>query len=322
MGCGHSKINIYPKRSRNKNNNKKTVTQEKDESEEEETIENETDDREDVDDVDRKTIKIKPIGGPLLAQKELSSSQQNFFKMLDEKIENGPDYDSSSETEKAAETARLTALLKDWETASAGSRSLPATPKKNWRPNDKFSTIRNVEIRQQQRAYQQQQQPIINQSVVHQSYGVNPHINYHPVYNSSTYHSPPHQTHQIQQNFHQNQLLNYPYQGLVNTQQQQPQRLYNSNRQSNIPHHQNIYGGVSSSAAIPNHVYSNGELIQQQVYTHQLQYQQAREYQQYRQAREQQLLMQQQQRNYQQQSNVGYQSEDSPVLHRNHYEMA
>jgi hypothetical protein len=46
----------------------------------------------------------------------------------------GPDYNSESETEKAAEAARLSALLKDWETASAGSRSLPTTPKRRPKP--------------------------------------------------------------------------------------------------------------------------------------------------------------------------------------------
>lgn len=44
----------------------------------------------------------------------------------------------------------------------------------------------------------------------------------------------------------------------------------------------------------PKHInYSNGELIQQQIYNHRLQYQQAREYQQYRQTREQMLVQQQ-----------------------------
>lgn len=42
----------------------------------------------------------------------------------------GPDYNSDSELEQAAETTRLKALLKDWETASSGSRSLPVTPKR------------------------------------------------------------------------------------------------------------------------------------------------------------------------------------------------
>nr|CAH7718019.1 unnamed protein product [Callosobruchus chinensis] len=131
MGCGHSKINIYPRKYRNKSNSKKSVSSEKADSEEEEGVETEADNSEDIEDCDqRKTIKVKPFGGPLLAQTEISTSQQDFFKMLDEKIQNGPDYNSESETEMAAEQARLKALMKDWETASAGSRSLPSTPKR------------------------------------------------------------------------------------------------------------------------------------------------------------------------------------------------
>lgn len=55
--------------------------------------------------------------------------------MLDEKIDQGPDYDSSSETEIALEEARLNALIQHWESASltasmcsSTSRSLQGTP--------------------------------------------------------------------------------------------------------------------------------------------------------------------------------------------------
>jgi preprotein translocase subunit SecD len=55
--------------------------------------------------------------------------------MLDQKIEQGPDYDSSSETEIALEEARLTSLVQHWESASlstsmcsSNSRSLQGTP--------------------------------------------------------------------------------------------------------------------------------------------------------------------------------------------------
>uniref|UniRef100_A0A182FG39 Uncharacterized protein n=1 Tax=Anopheles albimanus TaxID=7167 RepID=A0A182FG39_ANOAL len=65
----------------------------------------------------------------------LQSHQQNFFRMLDQKIEEGPDYDSSSETEQALEEARLNALVQHWESASlttsmcsSTSRSLQGTP--------------------------------------------------------------------------------------------------------------------------------------------------------------------------------------------------
>ncbi|KAJ8962342.1 hypothetical protein NQ318_018324 [Aromia moschata] len=62
------------------------VTPEKAESEEEDGIENESENSESIEDCEqRKTIKVKPFGGPLLAQTEISTSQQDFFKMLDEK---------------------------------------------------------------------------------------------------------------------------------------------------------------------------------------------------------------------------------------------
>ncbi|KAH0557236.1 hypothetical protein KQX54_002068 [Cotesia glomerata] len=55
-------------------------------------------------------------GGPLLHQAEVSSSQLDFFRMLDEKIENGPDYDETSDGTVKAE--RISELLRRWETAS------------------------------------------------------------------------------------------------------------------------------------------------------------------------------------------------------------
>lgn len=57
-----------------------------------------------------------PGSGPLLHQAEVSSSQVDFFKMLDEKIENGPDYDESSDA--AATVERVSGLLRRWELAS------------------------------------------------------------------------------------------------------------------------------------------------------------------------------------------------------------
>lgn len=68
-------------------------------------------------------------------RRDISSSQQNFFKMLDQKIDQGPDYDSESETEIAIEEARLNSLVQHWESASLSasmcsstSRSLQNTP--------------------------------------------------------------------------------------------------------------------------------------------------------------------------------------------------
>lgn len=70
---------------------------------------------------------------------------------------------------------------------------------------------------------------------------------------------------------------------------QQPQSSSYNNQQEPI-YHPSHYQPPNGS---PKHInYSNGELIQQQIYNHRLQYQQAREYQQYRQTREQMLVQQ------------------------------
>ncbi|XP_033227694.1 uncharacterized protein LOC117179742 isoform X2 [Belonocnema kinseyi] len=69
--------------------------------------------------VDKSQAKKKPGtpgSGPLLQQAEISSSQLDFFKMLDEKIENGPDYDESLDASARAD--RITGLLHRWELAS------------------------------------------------------------------------------------------------------------------------------------------------------------------------------------------------------------
>ncbi|XP_045604196.1 uncharacterized protein [Procambarus clarkii] len=60
-------------------------------------------------------------GGPLLAQAKISDSQQDFFMMLDEKIENGPDYDS--ETEEVERRRRLQEYAEQWMAVS-NSRGL------------------------------------------------------------------------------------------------------------------------------------------------------------------------------------------------------
>lgn len=366
MGCGHSKINIYPKKCRSKISlSKKCASQEKPENEEEESAENEAEANEKIEDCDqRKTIKVKPFGGPLLAQAELSNSQQNFFKMLDEKIDNGPDYDSGCEAEKASEAARLSALLKDWETASAGSRSLPATPKRKPRIDQKIRAgvgiavgvgvavdgglrpgdPRGVDIpRSGERTYNSH----ITQSVVHQSYGVTqgPYRTYTPVYQNS----PPHPSQQLssyQQSALQYQAISPMYtsqptypapsrQYPVYNPHGSPLKTYSNNSPKHIP-----YDSQSNSYSSPSHKlytnapksapsFSNGELIQQQIYNQQLQYQQAREYQQYKQSREQQMLQQQGymgQRNYQTSVHIPIAMQNpagdgvSP-LHRKQYEL-
>lgn len=55
--------------------------------------------------------------------------------MLDQKVENGPDYDSSNEREAVLEDIRISELLERWESASitaslcsSNSRSLQGTP--------------------------------------------------------------------------------------------------------------------------------------------------------------------------------------------------
>ncbi|XP_063973262.1 uncharacterized protein LOC135160542 isoform X2 [Diachasmimorpha longicaudata] len=57
--------------------------------------------------------KKKSGNGPLLQQAEVSSSQLDFFRMLDEKIENGPDYDETSDV--TIGTEGITDLLRRWE---------------------------------------------------------------------------------------------------------------------------------------------------------------------------------------------------------------
>ncbi|XP_047034699.1 extensin isoform X2 [Helicoverpa zea] len=62
---------------------------------------------------------------------EVSASQQDFFKMLDEKIEMGRDYDSSSETEIRMEQERRKMLIEQWRSTSLSihsSQSQPSPP--------------------------------------------------------------------------------------------------------------------------------------------------------------------------------------------------
>ncbi|KAI5632019.1 hypothetical protein NE865_15254 [Phthorimaea operculella] len=69
---------------------------------------------------------ILPLNHP--AVMEISASQEDFFKMLDEKIENGRDYDSSSETEVQMEQERRRILIDQWRSASQSSQSQPSPP--------------------------------------------------------------------------------------------------------------------------------------------------------------------------------------------------
>lgn len=135
MGCGQSKIgNIYPKNKKNKNNSGKKNGESVDTAALEQkngngsTKSNKTNNN--GTEVDRneeqngsseakgqaKKKPNAPGSGPLLQQAEISSSQLDFFRMLDEKIENGPDYDESLDTTARAE--RVSNLLRQWELAS------------------------------------------------------------------------------------------------------------------------------------------------------------------------------------------------------------
>ncbi|KAL7645718.1 UNVERIFIED_CONTAM: hypothetical protein RMT77_002595 [Armadillidium vulgare] len=53
-------------------------------------------------------------GGALLAQAKISGSQLDFFKVLDEKIESGPDYESEAEEDGLIKKSRLTVYLEEW----------------------------------------------------------------------------------------------------------------------------------------------------------------------------------------------------------------
>uniref|UniRef100_A0A336MFV5 CSON000830 protein n=1 Tax=Culicoides sonorensis TaxID=179676 RepID=A0A336MFV5_CULSO len=157
MGCGQSKIHLYPRKNKSKANGKKNGHNDDNEGDEDEGQNNDDhrkeitcNEKDKINDDDQLTnnpndatngeITIPILrNGPLLQ----SHSQQNFFRMLDEKIEQGPDYDSASETEIALEEARLNSLIQHWESASitasmcsSTSRSLQGTP------------IRQVSLRQ------------------------------------------------------------------------------------------------------------------------------------------------------------------------------
>ncbi|KAG5875596.1 hypothetical protein JTB14_025373 [Gonioctena quinquepunctata] len=359
MGCGHSKINIYPRKSKSKSSSKKSVTADKTESEEEDGLETEAETSEDIEDCDqKKAVKFRSLGGPLLAQPEISSSQQNFFKMLDEKIQNGPDYNSESEGEKAAEACRLKSLLKDWETASAGSRSLPPTPKK--RSRAAVEGGRTVEMaREMPRIPDRAHISQIPQSIIHQSYGVTQVPYRQATYNNPNYisHSPSHQMaypsamqyqaispmYTSQPTYQPPQLRQYP----SYNQHGSPIKTYVNSSPKHIPYDQQVsfspthrlYGPVVSSTVVKDKngcdaqftpSYTNGELLQQQKYNHQ---QQSVQYQQYKEAREQVLAQNQQNplyrgppKNYQNSVTVpivvksGQQSEMNK-LHRQQYGM-
>lgn len=129
MGCGQSKINLYPRRNKNGgkgNSAKKSGAQDKETDEEE----GKTGSAATADDTEEEAERSKHIL-PLTSHQpiiEVSASQQDFFKMLDEKIENGKDYDSSSETEIRLEQERRRLLIDQWRSASLSTHSSLSQP--------------------------------------------------------------------------------------------------------------------------------------------------------------------------------------------------
>ncbi|CAH0552928.1 unnamed protein product [Brassicogethes aeneus] len=294
------------------------IMHKKTEAEEEEGTENDVESAENLEDSDQKRgIKIKQLGGPLLAQTQISTSQQDFFKMLENRIENGPDYNSESESEQAAEAVRLNSLLKDWETASAGSRSLPATPKRRPKPppGGRNDAVRSAEAAREAAADRQHQQPPlshdrnyvsqISPNLIHQSYGVTQM--YKPIpYNNPNYIAPG-TSHQMaaypsamqysaispmytsQPTYPTSQVRQYsgynqhgsPIKAYVNV-NSSPKHISFDQPAAYSPSHK-FYGPPVQVPIAPKVPFSNGDLIQSQMYQqHQMQ-----QYHQYKMAREQ-----------------------------------
>ncbi|OWR43190.1 hypothetical protein KGM_208802 [Danaus plexippus plexippus] len=128
MGCGQSKINLYPRRNKNGgkgNSAKKSGAADKETDEEEGNAgAGPTDDKED-DAEHGKHILPLAAHPPAL---EVSASMQDFFKILDEKIDKGKDYDSSSETEVRIEKERRKKLIDQWRSASQSTQSSLSQP--------------------------------------------------------------------------------------------------------------------------------------------------------------------------------------------------
>ncbi|XP_055702891.1 uncharacterized protein LOC129801656 isoform X4 [Phlebotomus papatasi] len=209
MGCGQSKIHLYPRKSKSKTNGKKSghvdIDADADEDEGHVGDRDKEINKERID--DDNTLSdgkgspepngeinvpiLRPKNVSLLQSQDISSSQQNFFRMLDQKIEDGPDYDSSSETEVALEQARLTSLFQHWESASLSASICSSTsPLQNTpvrqpmrqaphqlRPQQPLS----VEMLSQQQLKQPNMSPKrdartpLSQTIIHQGYGVTQH---------------------------------------------------------------------------------------------------------------------------------------------------
>ncbi|XP_049885463.1 serine/arginine repetitive matrix protein 1 [Pectinophora gossypiella] len=128
MGCGQSKINLYPRRNKNGSKGssaKKSGAADKDADEEEGSAGGAVPADEQEEDADTGKH-ILPLNHPPVV--EVSASQQDFFKMLDEKIEEGRDYDSSSETEVQLEQERRRILIDQWRSTSLSTQSSQSQP--------------------------------------------------------------------------------------------------------------------------------------------------------------------------------------------------
>ncbi|XP_029733582.1 transcription factor SPT20 homolog isoform X2 [Aedes albopictus] len=273
MGCGQSKIHLYPRKNKSKSNGKKSGHIE-DADADEEDGHNGRDERDreingekeklDEDGSLRddgspeppngEIVSILRKNGSLLQSQEISSSQQNFFRMLDQKIEEGPDYDSSSETEQALEEARMNALVQHWESASlttsmcsSTSRSLQGTPVRQvplrqppLRPA--FQQPLSAELLSQQQLLKQQHQLIL-------------------------------QHHQQQQQQHQQQQQQQQQLQLMTSQQQQQQQQqiihqnFNINMNINSPKRVVGAGNAVSVGGIP--VSIDGRQLLSQTIIHQ-----------------------------------------------------
>ncbi|CAK1548101.1 unnamed protein product [Leptosia nina] len=128
MGCGQSKINLYPRRNKNGakgNSAKKSGAGEKETDEEEgSTGAAPPEDTEEEAEASKHILPLTNHPPPV----EASASMQDFFKMLDEKIEKGKDYDSSSETEVRLEKERRKKLIDMWRSASQSTQSSQSQP--------------------------------------------------------------------------------------------------------------------------------------------------------------------------------------------------
>ncbi|KAF5308652.1 hypothetical protein FQR65_LT06113 [Abscondita terminalis] len=292
------------------------------------TTENDCELNEKLEDCDsRKTIKVKPFGGPLLAQVKVPTYSNNFY-IVSEKFRLVSKTSLKCWTKKLKMVLITTLLARrksgggcsftctneNWETASAGSRSLPSTPvrKQKIRMNE---NIKDGIVRPNESV---RSHSAIPPSVIHQTYGVAQHLTGKQFITS------------ISANDFDYVLVSN---AVSSTKSDSNKNGLPNNAVKHIPMEQSLnyspshklYGSVPK----PNGGFTNGDLIvQQQIYNQQMQYQQSREYQQYRQSKEQMLLQQQgyqSARNYQSSVHIPIvmhnQQTDVSPMHRKHYEM-